>query len=171
MKGKPVTIRTLDPPLHEFLPKQHEVEAELAALKSKSADPELIEAREKVLARVEELAEFNPMLGHRGCRLGITFPEITQMQARAIITAACDVQKDEKKGTVLPEIMIPLVGHVKEFVNQREIVVKIAEEVIRKKKVDLQYMVGTMIEVPARLHYRRSRSPPRPSSSASAPTI
>ena len=148
MKGKPVTIRTLDPPLHEFLPKRHEVEAELSALKSKSADPELIEAREKILARVEELSEFNPMLGHRGCRLGITFPEITQMQARAIITAACDVQKDEKKGTVLPEIMIPLVGHVKEFLNQRDIVVKVAEEVIRKKKVDLQYVVGTMIEVP-----------------------
>jgi pyruvate,orthophosphate dikinase len=148
MKGLPVTIRTLDPPLHEFLPKRHEIESELVALKSKSADPELIEAREKVLARIEQLSEFNPMLGHRGCRLGITFPEITQMQVRAIITAACDVQKEEKRGTVLPEIMIPLVGHVKEFLHQKEIVIKLADEIIRKRKVDLEYSVGTMIEVP-----------------------
>ena len=148
MLGKPVTIRTLDPPLHEFLPKRHEVEAELAALRSTSADPELIEEKEKILARVHDLSEFNPMLGHRGCRLGITLPEITQMQVKAIITAACDVQKNEKKGAVQPEIMIPLVGHVKEFLHQKEIAQTIAEEVMRKKKVEVPYLIGTMIEVP-----------------------
>jgi len=148
MGGRPVTIRTLDPPLHEFLPKREEVEAELAALQSKSADPEIIETKEKILKRIDALHEFNPMLGHRGCRLGITFPEITQMQVRAIITAACDVQKESKKAKVLPEIMIPLVGNVKEFTHQRDIAVKIAEEIISKKKVDLKYLVGTMIEVP-----------------------
>ena len=148
MLGKPVTIRTLDPPLHEFLPRRHELEEEIEELKSKSADPDLIEAKERVLARSIELSESNPMLGHRGCRLGITSPEITQMQVRAIMMAACDVQKDQKKGAVLPEIMIPLVGHVKEFVNQKEIAVAIAEEVLRKRKIEVHYLVGTMIEVP-----------------------
>jgi pyruvate,orthophosphate dikinase len=148
MLGKPVTIRTLDPPLHEFLPKRHEVEAELSALRAKSADPELIEERERVLNRIQELAEANPMLGHRGCRLGITFPEITQMQVRAIMSAACDVQKDKKKGAVQPEIMIPLVGHVKEFTHQAEVARGVADEIIRKRKINVPYLVGTMIEVP-----------------------
>jgi pyruvate,orthophosphate dikinase len=148
MQGRPVTIRTLDPPLHEFLPKRHEVEAEIASLKAKASDPELIELREKILRRIDELHEFNPMLGHRGCRLGITFPEITQMQVRAIITAACDLLKDGKVDKVMPEIMIPLVGNVKEYIHQRDIVVKLADEIIAKKKVELHYLVGTMIEVP-----------------------
>ena len=155
MLGKPVTVRTLDPPLHEFLPKRHELEAEIAALKAKSADPEIIEEKEKILARLHDLQEFNPMLGHRGCRLGITLPEITQMQVKAIIAAACDVQKNEKKGLVMPEIMIPLVGNVKEFLNQQEICKTIADETIRKRKVELEYLIGTMIEVPARMPYRR----------------
>jgi pyruvate,orthophosphate dikinase len=148
MMGKPVTIRTIDPPLHEFLPKRHELEAEIASLKAKSGDPETIDEKEKVLARIHDLAEFNPMLGHRGCRLGITLPEITQMQVKAIIAAACDVQKNESKPCVFPEIMIPLVGHVKEYLHQRDICKAIADEAIRKRKVDLHYLIGTMIEVP-----------------------
>jgi pyruvate,orthophosphate dikinase len=148
MLGKPVTIRTLDPPLHEFLPKRHELEVEIANLKAKSADPEIIDEKEKILSRVHELSEFNPMLGHRGCRLGITLPEITQMQVKAIISAACDVQKTEKKPVVFPEIMIPLIGGVKEFLNQREICETIAQETIKKSKVQVEYMIGTMIEVP-----------------------
>jgi pyruvate,orthophosphate dikinase len=148
MMGKPVTIRTLDPPLHEFLPKRHELEAEIANLKAKSADPEIIDEKEKILSRIHDLSEFNPMLGHRGCRLGITLPEVTQMQVKAIIAAACDVQKAEKKPVVFPEIMIPLIGSVKEFLNQREICETIAEETIKKRKVKVEYMIGTMIEVP-----------------------
>jgi len=148
MLGKPVTIRTLDPPLHEFLPRRHELEAEIANLKAKSADPEIIEEKEKILARIHDLSEFNPMLGHRGFRLGITLPEVTQMQVKAIIAAACDVQKTEKKPVVFPEIMIPLIGGVKEFLNQREICETIAQETIKKRKVKVEYMIGTMIEVP-----------------------
>jgi pyruvate,orthophosphate dikinase len=148
MMGKPVTIRTIDPPLHEFLPKRHELEAEIASLKSKSGDPEILEEKEKILARIHDLAEFNPMLGHRGCRLGITLPEITQMQVKAIMAAACDVQKNETKPCVFPEIMIPLVGDVKEFLHQKEVCKSIADEAVRKRKVDVPYLIGTMIEVP-----------------------
>jgi pyruvate,orthophosphate dikinase len=148
MEGLPVTIRTLDPPLHEFLPKREEIEQKIAALDDKADDyEESLEALEKTLRRIEELTELNPMLGHRGCRLGIVFPEITEMQARAILEAACDMQKQKKR--VFPEIMVPLVGHVNELRNQRETIDRIAREVMARKRVkDLTYLVGTMIEVP-----------------------
>ena len=146
MEGLPVTIRTLDPPLHEFLPKVDEVRAKIKELEESSAGKEKIKEQQVILRRVEELHEQNPMLGHRGCRLGITYPEITEMQVRAIMSAACELTKQGKK--VYPEIMIPLVGHVNELKNQREVVVRIAEEVLRQYKTKVEYKVGTMIEIP-----------------------
>lgn len=146
MKGYPVTIRTLDPPLHEFLPPKEELLVEITELKAKEGDQEKIKQKEDLLARVEELSEFNPMLGHRGCRLGIVFPEITEMQAKAIFQAACELAKAKKM--VIPEVMIPLVGEVEEFKNQRDIVVRVAEETMKKYKVKIKYLVGTMIEIP-----------------------
>ncbi|MFN4228068.1 MAG: pyruvate, phosphate dikinase [Candidatus Ratteibacteria bacterium] len=146
MKGYPVIIRTLDPPLHEFLPKREELMVEIALMKERKEPEEKIKEKEKILKRVEQLHEFNPMLGHRGCRLGITYPEITEMQARAIMEAACELAKEGE--TVIPEIMIPLVGNVEEFKHQKEIVVRVAEEVMKKYGVKIKYMVGTMIEVP-----------------------
>ena len=146
MDGYPVIIRTLDPPLHEFLPKREDLMVELAELRALKKN----KARQKevagLLSRVEELHEFNPMLGHRGCRLGITFPEITEMQAQAIFEAA--VQCAKKGIKVIPEVMIPLVGDVKELENQKKIVVATAEKVFAQKGVKVKYMVGTMIEVP-----------------------
>jgi pyruvate,orthophosphate dikinase len=138
MQGRPVTIRTLDPPLHEFLPQTEEEQAKLA---SKLGVP-----LEKVQRRVRELHEFNPMLGHRGCRLGITYPEITEMQCRAIFEAACKVQKEGIP--VEPEIMIPLVGFPRELQEQAKIVHQVAEQVFREQGVRVPYKVGTMIEVP-----------------------
>jgi pyruvate,orthophosphate dikinase len=156
MDGFPVTIRTLDPPLHEFLPKREDLMVEVTQLttewerakkRSKSArKPARLAKAEVLLRRVEELHEFNPMLGHRGCRLGITYPEITEMQARAIFEAACDVIA--KGGKVMPEIMIPLVGHVHELEDQAAVVRRVAAEVTKKKGVKVPYMVGTMIEIP-----------------------
>ena len=148
MDGLPVTIRTLDPPLHEFLPKKEEIEAKIEALDTKGDEyEEKLEKLQKTLKRLEELHEQNPMLGHRGCRLGIVFPEITEMQVRAIIEAACDLTKAGKK--VFPEIMIPLVGHVNEFKDQKAHAVRIATEVISRTKLKkLDYLVGTMIEIP-----------------------
>jgi len=146
MEGLPVTIRTLDPPLHEFLPDREELIEEITTLKAKEADEAQIKEKEKLLNRVEELHEMNPMLGHRGCRLGIVFPEITEMQARAIFEAACELAKRSK--SVFPEVMIPLVGHVNEFKNQKEVVVRVAEETMKKYKVKVKYLVGTMIEIP-----------------------
>ena len=139
MEGFPVTIRTLDPPLHEFLPKTQEEALELS---KKIGVP-----AEKIWAKSEELHELNPMLGHRGCRLGITYPEITEMQARAIFLAAAELKKDEKI-EVEPEIMIPLVGDVNELRNQKEVVVRVGEEVMEEHGVKIKYKVGTMIEVP-----------------------
>lgn len=146
MRGLPVTIRTLDPPLHEFLPKKEELLLEIAELKTKPEEAEKLKEKEVLLQRVEELLEFNPMLGHRGCRLGITYPEITKMQVKAIFDAACEIARDGRP--VIPEVMIPLVGTLEEFKNQKEIVVKQAEESMKKYKVKLKYLVGTMIEVP-----------------------
>ncbi len=146
MRGKPVTIRTLDPPLHEFLPKREELMVEIAVLKATNGDAGKLAEKEKILARVTELHEFNPMLGHRGCRLGITYPEITEMQARAIFEAAIDVAASGRPTE--PEVMIPLVGNVKEFTHQKAIVVRVAEEVMAKAGRRLKYTVGTMIEVP-----------------------
>jgi len=138
MEGLPVTIRLLDPPLHEFLPQEEEEIVKVAAELGVTA---------KILQnKVNQLKEFNPMLGHRGCRLGITYPEITEMQARAIIEAAIELKKKGKE--VLPEIMIPLVGGIEEFRNQRKVVDAIAQEVLKKEGISIDYKVGTMIEVP-----------------------
>ena len=138
MKGLPVTIRLLDPPLHEFLPHTDE---ELNALADSMGVP-----FETLKARNSALHEFNPMLGHRGCRLGITYPEIYEMQVRAIIEAACELSKQKIK--VIPEIMIPLVAHVNELKIMRELTVKIAEDVQKKFNTKVHYTVGTMIELP-----------------------
>ncbi len=148
MDGLPVTIRTLDPPLHEFLPDKKAIEEEISTLnKTDEHYDEILARKKKVLQRIEELKEINPMLGHRGCRLGIVYPEITEMQVRAIIEAACIVMKEKKK--VIPEIMIPLVGHINELVNQKEVVKRVAEEVMLKyKNKELEYHIGTMIEIP-----------------------
>lgn len=146
MHGRPVTIRTIDPPLHEFLPKKEDLMVELAVLKTSGGAPEKIAELEKLLARVRSLSEFNPMLGHRGCRLGVTYPEITEMQAQAILEAACELVTRGQK--VLPEIMIPLVGNVTELANQKEIVNRVAEEVMKRYKVRIKYKVGTMVEIP-----------------------
>ncbi|MBI1798459.1 MAG: pyruvate, phosphate dikinase [Candidatus Eisenbacteria bacterium] len=156
MDGYPVTIRTLDPPLHEFLPKREELMSQVAVMRAdwqrarrrskKAAKPARLARAEHLLERVEELHEFNPMLGHRGCRLGITYPAITEMQARAIFEAACAVAKKGVK--VIPEIMIPLVGHVNELRDQAAIVRRVATEVMSRQGVEVEYRVGTMIEVP-----------------------
>jgi pyruvate,orthophosphate dikinase len=138
LKGMPATIRFLDPPLHEFLPHDDAAQKDLA---KKLGVPV-----EKVVHRVEELHEFNPMLGFRGCRLGIVYPEISEMQARAVFEAAAEVQKKGIK--VRPEIMIPLVGFRKELDLQVELVHRVAAEVMKEKKTKLNYLVGTMIEVP-----------------------
>jgi pyruvate, orthophosphate dikinase len=146
MDGFPVTIRTLDPPLHEFLPRREDLMVEIAVLEAtKPRSPKLKELK-ALLRRVEELHEFNPMLGHRGCRLGITYPEITEMQARAIFEAAVTVAKEGVK--VLPEVMIPLTATVKEMANQGAIVRRVAEEVFKEKEAKVDYLVGTMIELP-----------------------
>ncbi len=160
MDGFPVVIRTLDPPLHEFLPKRENLMVDVARLPGATAKEkreiaanykvsvgELKKYLPELLHRVEELHEFNPMLGHRGCRLGITYPEVTEMQARAIFEAAVAVAKKGIK--VIPEVMIPLVGNVKELENQKAIVVRVAEEVLGAAGMkDLKYYVGTMIEIP-----------------------
>jgi len=146
MKGEPVTIRTIDPPLHEFLPKREELMVEIARLEARSHGTEELEAKLRLLRRVEQLHEFNPMLGHRGVRLGITYPEITEMQTRAILEAACRLAKEGLK--VTPEIMIPLVGHVKELRDQSAVVNRVAEAVMKEQGIKVKYLVGTMIEVP-----------------------
>ncbi|MFQ6008377.1 MAG: pyruvate, phosphate dikinase [Candidatus Zixiibacteriota bacterium] len=148
MQGLPVTIRTLDPPLHEFLPRKEEILAKIDQLDPKSDDYEEDLAKlNRVIHRIDELSELNPMLGHRGCRLGIVYPEITEMQVRAILEAACELTKEKKK--VMPEIMIPLVGHVNEFKHQKNVVVRVANEVMSRYRVKkLDYLIGTMIEIP-----------------------
>ncbi len=138
MKGLPVTIRLLDPPLHEFLPHTDE---ELRTLATSMEVP-----FEKVKTRNMALHELNPMLGHRGCRLGITYPEVYEMQVRAIMEAACELSKQKIK--VIPEIMIPLVGHVNELKMMRELTVKVAEEAQKNYNTKVNYIVGTMIELP-----------------------
>ncbi len=138
MKGLPVTIRLLDPPLHEFLPNDA---AEISAIAK-----ELGVSEQRIHEKIDELHELNPMLGHRGCRLGITYPEITEMQTRAIFEAAVEVSKAGQE--IVPEVMIPLVGNITEFRHQKEIVIKTADAVLKEKNVKLKYLVGTMIEVP-----------------------
>ena len=146
MDGFPVTIRTLDPPLHEFLPRREDLMVEIAVLEATKPKSSKLAGLRRLLRRVEELHEFNPMLGHRGCRLGITYPEITEMQARAIFEAAVAVAKDGVK--VKPEVMIPLTATVKEMANQAAIVRRVAEEVFKEKGKTVEYLVGTMIELP-----------------------
>jgi pyruvate,orthophosphate dikinase len=163
MEGLPVTIRLLDPPLHEFLPKREKLMVDIASLASAGskqkkalveeyaeygakAAGDLKKVLPELLARVEELHEFNPMLGHRGCRLGITYPEITEMQARAIFEAAVAVDKEGIKTHA--EVMIPLIATVKEMENQGAIVRRVAEEVFKEKGRHVHYLVGTMIELP-----------------------
>ncbi|HEY6204726.1 MAG TPA: pyruvate, phosphate dikinase [Chthoniobacterales bacterium] len=138
LDGLPATIRFLDPPLHEFLPQEKAQQLDLAHKLQLSPD--------EIARRVDELHEFNPMLGHRGCRLGITYPEISEMQARAVFQAAAEVQKRGKK--VRPEIMIPLVGFPRELKLQIDIVKRVADEVAKEKKTKFNYFVGTMIEIP-----------------------
>ena len=138
MHDLPVTVRTLDPPLHEFLPHEEQNQEEMAK--------ELGITAAEVKVKVDSLHEFNPMLGHRGCRLGISYPEITEMQARAIMEAACQLTKEGVK--VYPEIMIPLIGTKAELANQREVVVRVAEQVQKEMGIKVNYMVGTMIEIP-----------------------
>jgi len=138
MDGLPVTIRTLDPPLHEFLPSDRESQKEMA--------DQMKVSLKTIQDKVQSLHELNPMLGHRGCRLGVTYPEITAMQAQAIIEAACHTQKQGVK--VYPEIMIPLIGTVKELENQKKVVVDVATEVIKRTGIRVKYLVGTMIEIP-----------------------
>jgi pyruvate,orthophosphate dikinase len=138
MEGLPVTIRLLDPPLHEFLP---HTEADQEVMAREMGVP-----IEKIRAKVQALHEFNPMLGHRGCRLGITYPEITEMQTRAIIEAA--VELSEEGLSVLPEIMVPLIGTVEEFRNQKVLIRNTAEAVFEEKGARVKYLVGTMIEIP-----------------------
>src|SRR3981189_555013 len=163
MDGFPVTIRTLDPPLHEFLPRREELMVDIATFQQMSSKEkkslvakyrdygakvvgDLKKLMPTLLSRVEQLHEFNPMLGHRGCRLGITYPEITEMQARAIFEAAVDCTKKGIK--VLPEVMIPLVATVKEMANQAAIVRRVADEVFKEKGTKVDYLGGTMIELP-----------------------
>ena len=146
MDGFPVTIRLLDPPLHEFLPRRENLMVDIATLEVRTPrSPKLKEMR-KLLRRVDELHEINPMLGHRGCRLGITDPAISEMQARAIFEAA--VLASKKGIKVFPEVMVPLISSVKEMANQGAIIRRVAEEVFTEKKHRVKYMVGTMIELP-----------------------
>jgi len=138
MDGFPVTIRLLDPPLHEFVPKTEE---QIKELSERTGIP-----AEEIKAKAEALREANPMLGHRGCRLGITYPEITEMQVRAIFEAACEAKKEGVK--VYPEIMVPLVSIKKEIEIQKEIIDRIAREVMEETGIEIEYSVGTMIELP-----------------------
>jgi pyruvate,orthophosphate dikinase len=146
MRGCPVTIRTIDPPLHEFLPKREDLMVDVARLESAGKTGKELEEKKRLLARVEQLHEFNPMLGHRGVRLGITYPEITEMQTRAIIEAACRLNKEGIK--IAPEIMIPLVSLVKELSDQKAIVDRVAADVMKEQGIRIKYLVGTMIEIP-----------------------
>ena len=139
LKGRPVTIRFLDPPLHEFVPHKDEEIADLAKTMGLTF--------EELKQTVENLHEFNPMMGHRGCRLSVTYPEIAEMQTRAVIEAAINVSKSEGF-SVIPEIMIPLVGDVKELKYVKDVVVATAEKVLKENNTAMEYHIGTMIEIP-----------------------
>ena len=139
MEGRPVTIRFLDPPLHEFVPTEQDDIDDLAV--------KMMMTAEQVQEVCDSLHEFNPMMGHRGCRLAVTYPEIARMQTRAVMEAAIEV-KNEKGFDVVPEIMIPLVGEKKELKYVKDVVVETAEQVKKEKNSDIQYRIGTMIEIP-----------------------
>ena len=140
---KPLTVRLLDPPLHEFLPSKEDLIAEVATLKAQGKDAK---EKEELLHVVESLSEANPMMGLRGCRLGLTYPEINEMQVRAIFEACCDLKKEGV--AVKPWVMIPLVGHVNELKVAKEILVRVAKDVMKEKGVEVEYKFGTMIEIP-----------------------
>ena len=140
LEGCPVTIRFLDPPLHEFVPTAEE---EIAAL-AKDMDMTVADVK----AVIASLHEFNPMMGHRGCRLAVTYPEIAVMQTKAVIGAAINVQRRHPEWNMVPEIMIPLVGEIKELKYVKDVVVKTADETIKAAGIDMKYLVGTMIEIP-----------------------
>ncbi|KGT39246.1 pyruvate phosphate dikinase, partial [Heyndrickxia coagulans P38] len=146
MAGHPVTIRLLDPPMHEFLPDKEELLVEVTKLQLTAPGSKELEEKEYLLKKVQHLAEFNPMLGHRGCRLGMIFPEIYEMQVKAIFYAAAAVLQKGIK--VQPEIMIPLVGHVNELKRMRALVTDMANQVMEEKGLKFDYTVGTMIEIP-----------------------
>ena len=146
MQGLPVTIRLLDPPLHEFLPHSEELIVDITKLKITKDDPDALHEKENLLRNVRALSELNPMLGHRGCRLGVSYPEITVMQARAIFQASARLLKEGLD--IHPEVMIPLIMGKEEFVMMRKLVDDTAEEVMREQNIRIHYQVGTMIEVP-----------------------
>ncbi|MCK4618108.1 pyruvate, phosphate dikinase, partial [Candidatus Aerophobetes bacterium] len=146
MEGLPVIIRLLDPPLHEFLPNYEDLLLEINKLEFQNSDKKKIEEKRELLQRVTGLREMNPMLGHRGCRLGITFPEVYNMQTRAVFEAAAELLLEGRK--VYPEIMIPLVVHEKELSILRRQTIEVIKEVEREKGVDFKYKIGTMIELP-----------------------
>lgn len=146
MGEMPVTIRLLDPPLHEFLPNHEDLLAEVIELRLKKSNHALLKEKEELLSKVGELREANPMMGLRGCRLGLTYPEINEMQVRAIFEAACDLKKEGLD--VKPEIMIPLVGHVNELKTARKQLESVAQDIMDEKNVQVNYQFGTMIEIP-----------------------
>ena len=146
MRGEPVTIRLIDPPLHEFLPKREDLMVRIARLEMSGADATELERLRTLLRRVEQLHEFNPMMGHRGVRLAISYPEIAEMQTRAIIEAACRLKREGLR--VVPEIMVPLVGHVGELRDQRAIIDRVAGDTMRERGIKVKYLVGSMIEIP-----------------------
>lgn len=146
MAGFPVTIRFLDPPLHEFLPDKEELLVEITTLKCTGGDPKVIAEKEELMKKVQALSEFNPMLGHRGCRLGVTYPEIYEMQSRAVFEAVAELTKEGHK--IIPEVEVPLVVHINEFHRLRAIIDDVAAKVMEEQNVKFEYTVGTMVEVP-----------------------
>lgn len=146
MAGFPVTIRFLDPPLHEFLPNKEDLLVEITTLKCTNGDPAVIAEKEELMKKVEALSEFNPMLGHRGCRLGVTYPEIYEMQARAVFEAVAELTKEGLE--IIPEVEVPLVVHINEFHMLRAVIDDVAKQVMEEFGVDFEYTVGTMVEVP-----------------------
>lgn len=146
MGGLPVTIRLLDPPLHEFLPNQEELLVELTKLQLQNGDPKEIEAKESLLRKVRSLSEFNPMLGHRGCRLGIVYPEIYRMQVKAIFQAVVELKKEGYDSK--PEVMIPLVVHANELELMRKLTKDTADQILEEAGVEVEYLIGTMVETP-----------------------
>lgn len=146
MAGFPVTIRFLDPPLHEFLPNKEDLLVEITTLKCTNGDPAVIAEKEELMKKVEALSEFNPMLGHRGCRLGVTYPEIYEMQARAVFEAVAELTKEGLE--IIPEVEVPLVVHINEFHMLRAVIDDVAKQVKEEFSVDFEYTVGTMVEVP-----------------------
>ena len=146
MHGQAVTIRLIDPPLHEFLPKREQLMVDITRLEISNSDSDELEHKRVLLKRVDQLHEFNPMMGHRGVRLTISYPEIAEMQTRAIIQAASKLIKEGKR--IVPEIMVPLVGHVQELRELKSVIDRVSAETMHSEGVKVKYLVGTMIEIP-----------------------